>query len=678
MFKKNMWIVGLLAALAIIFVGCVDPLVEDTSGKIVEVANLQSIIADFDDGYIDNWGTVFAGTPFQKCGSPDFQIITEGGVKKLKIDNMTKGWGEGLDLYNNSNSGDQIVGVNFKAGDTIYIKGTINPVGNGLKLTEGGGKARFFDGWLGGATFEETFKFTATEVGSIKGSSPAALRISYADPDGGDRKGTIILEELIITGRRGSGDKEDKIDYTIPGNGSYKVPESTGLSIYVDLNNAIRGQLGSLAQAKITGPSKIADAADKDTGKLTVEFTQDKQSIFIPFTPEVKTLVVNAAKNGYSFNVFINGKQGTDASPSVPTWLRWCLGADRTGSWNITNMIGGSTADTFNTNQSLVVGSGGSNNLPLEITGIVMQCRPFNGNPAPALTPAQKITINSIQIQLVAGGPLTSLGTSISFSINKPGAGRLADKSIKGTNFTGLVTWFPELPRSGRFEKLLPYRAEIAIFPNPTYHANAVTSAAVSYTGTGTGTVTATYDQARAIVTTVYFEPTKAINELLIGSLWKLSEWFNDEESFNENNPKLSAPMVQAGGPTWTFNKATHTITFLNTKEDWQGLDLNFSQIDAGVDPALWKVGVTITGQVKAWKEGATSATMIAGGADGAYSWGGNVTVSALDTDFTITISEIPATWVTQNSDAIRINSQNGNAKSWAISEIVFTCAGQR
>jgi hypothetical protein len=214
MFKKNLWVAGLIAVLAIMF-GCVDAL-PPPEGEIVEIANLQAIIADKEDGVIEDWGSVFADTPFQKCGNPTFTIITDKGVKKLKIDNMKNNWGEGLDLYEGDNAADKIVGIAAQPGDTIYVKGTINPVGNGLKITNGSGAAQF-SGWKSGAEFDETITIAANNIGEIRAGSTKAVRISYGGDSGDGRMGTIILEEVIYKGMRGGTTDVFLDDFTISG-----------------------------------------------------------------------------------------------------------------------------------------------------------------------------------------------------------------------------------------------------------------------------------------------------------------------------------------------------------------------------------------------------------------------------------------------------------------------------
>jgi len=110
---------------------------------------------------------------------------------------MVNGWGEGLDLYNEDNPDNSIVGIGATPGDVIIVKGTISPVGNGLKLANGGGKAKF-GGWASGAEFDREYTLSAGDIGDIRGASPKAIRISYDAPDGDARKGTITLEQVIF------------------------------------------------------------------------------------------------------------------------------------------------------------------------------------------------------------------------------------------------------------------------------------------------------------------------------------------------------------------------------------------------------------------------------------------------------------------------------------------------
>jgi len=665
MFKKNTWIVGLLAALAIMFIGCVDPVEEDNSGVETEIFNLQEIIADVDPGYIDDWGSVFKNTPFQKCGSPDVQVINDGGKKKLKIDNMQNGWGEGVDLYNNNNPDKDIVGVGFKANDEVYIKGTINPVGNGLKLTNGGGKPRFGDGWISGASFDDTFVLTSANIADIKGASPNALRISYADPDGDARKGTIIIEELIVKGKRKAGEgSEPPPTKAIPGGENYKVPASSGLDIYIDLSLAEFSELSTKPyEAKITAPSGVAGAADKDTGKLTASFTFNGQGVYIPFTPEVRTLIVNAAKAGYKFDVVING----GLSAYGTNYGRYGFSNGLGSNWDVTGLKNITAATDLSTTLALSRSAD-------DLNGFIYNARPGGyGSDGTAIAAPYTLTINSIKVVLVAQGALTDI-SSIAFTIGKPGAGRLADKVIRnGSDVTGLVTWYPALPRSGRFEVLTQYRAEVAIFPVAGKSIPAsITSATVSYDGTATGTITTSFDPYTRVAYTLYFEPTKAINELLSGKLWSMADWFKNDTK------DISDPLMQAGGPTYDFDTTNKKITISNIVNSWDSIDIQLPKIDAGVDPKFWKVKIVVEGKVLTLKSGETAGTIIVGGAAGSYSWLGNKGNLAAGGTFTIDTGEIPANFITNNDSKVRIQGQDGKIASFEITKIEVTNLGIR
>jgi hypothetical protein len=212
MFKKNVWIVGLLTVLAIMIMGCVDAL-PPPDGVMTEVVNLQNTIKDAPVGIIEGeegWKAIFKGTPFMKCGDPSFEIIEEGGVKKLKCFDMQHNWGEGLDIYD---SGNVDVGAGFREGDKLYILGTVDPTKNGLKIANGNGQAKM-GGWNSGAgvaSFDYEYTLTANNMGEIKGADPKAIRLSYDGANEG-RMGTIIFEQITVNGLRGGGTEDVYID----------------------------------------------------------------------------------------------------------------------------------------------------------------------------------------------------------------------------------------------------------------------------------------------------------------------------------------------------------------------------------------------------------------------------------------------------------------------------------
>jgi len=219
MFKKNAWIAVLLAALVMMFVSCIDA-AEEEEGEMVEIFRLSKVIADAQDGALDSddtFNAVFANTPIMKCGPLSFSIITEKGVKKLKLDGMTNTWGEGLDLYNTAAAGTGTAknsGIGYRTGDTITIKGTASAEGvffNG----KGGAYADLGAGWKAGTEFDKTITLTAADVGTIRTGSPQVIRIHFHDGYGDSRRGTIIFEEIVVEGNRSQSEDTFADDFEI-------------------------------------------------------------------------------------------------------------------------------------------------------------------------------------------------------------------------------------------------------------------------------------------------------------------------------------------------------------------------------------------------------------------------------------------------------------------------------
>jgi hypothetical protein len=242
MFKKNTWIAGLLAALAIMFVGCVDPYLEpdeDTAGMIeVTLVDLQALIKDVPAGTIltaAGWQkSVLGGTPFMNCGEPTFTIVDAGGGKKaLQVSGYSADWGQGIDVRNIATSSGN-TGVGFKSKDKITIKGTAQTGHGGLQLTHGGGSLRFWD-WNSdddGGVFNKTFELTSAYVTEIEKENlpnrPATLRIHYGS--GGDRQGVFAIEELVVKGMRPSNFTPPPVD------SSYRTPDDGVITLDIEAN----------------------------------------------------------------------------------------------------------------------------------------------------------------------------------------------------------------------------------------------------------------------------------------------------------------------------------------------------------------------------------------------------------------------------------------------------------
>jgi hypothetical protein len=215
MFKKNAWIAVPLIALVIMFASCIDA-AEDEGGEVVELFRLSKVIADVPDGTIEDFDSVFAETPIMKCGGLRFSIITEKGVKKLKLDGMTQTWGEGIDLMNTPGTGDnKNSGLNFRKGDTIQIVGSADPVG--IYLNAKGGAHADTDNWQSDSVpFDHTTTLTAENVGAIRTGNPQVIRIHYHSTKG-NRQGTIIFEEIVVMGNRSNAEDVQLDDFEISG-----------------------------------------------------------------------------------------------------------------------------------------------------------------------------------------------------------------------------------------------------------------------------------------------------------------------------------------------------------------------------------------------------------------------------------------------------------------------------
>jgi len=272
MFKKNVWIVGLITVLAIMFAGCVDPVAEETGGEVVEIFNLQKVIADVPDGIIatdDAWSTIFKGTPFMMCGGPangEYSIITEKEVKKIKVDKIGPDWGVGFDLYNADANG--ATGAGFRGGDELYFKGKAASPGLIFNVKTNGeqrlGNVEFT------GDFESTQKVTSADVGLIRGGNPQAIRIHYKNGNGTSRKGYIILEELVLKGSRSGVQDVYADDFTISGVAQSKY-FVTGLKITPkkgksDGRQTVYYQSIDGQAQKCDGYSQVGDADTVNTG----------------------------------------------------------------------------------------------------------------------------------------------------------------------------------------------------------------------------------------------------------------------------------------------------------------------------------------------------------------------------------------------------------------------------
>jgi hypothetical protein len=626
MFKKNAWVVGLLAALAIMFAGCVDPIAEDNSGVDTEVFNLQEVLADAPLGVItdDIWGEIFGEGLFMMCGgvtNGEYSIIMDNGVKKVKVDKMGPTWGVGFDIYN--------ARAAFKDGDTLYVKGSAGAPALIFNINTSGEK-RLGDKEFEGA-FEETFTLAAGDSASIRGGSPKAIRIHYKNNNGSERKGSIIIEQIILTGKRSAGEgvvEPPPPPYSVPGKGSYNVPASASDNeFYLDLNEMIIHSL--------TAEDNIP-AASVNATTLTVNFSGSAaQTIFLPFSDEQRTAIINSIDSPVAIVIAGTGTAN----------VRWCMGRNQQSDWNASVPLNEGPFNTILTSNHSI-NSGRYNSLD----GIVLQSR----------NTLSTITITSIKITVTPVPP--TLVSSVEVRLDQPSTAEVAPQSINGSGWVGAVTWFPALPSDGKFAAFTQYYAKIVLSPgrNAILHVFEVTGKRDYIDGDGDpqeDTLNLFYDFNTRTVTTAYFEATGDVPILPDGQLFDFDAWLAANVG---NSIGGKDPFNQSGGPTVSIASSGDNkgITLTNIVNDYDAVDIVLKKVDFRLDPALYEIKVVVKGKVLALNDTVgtsspvtvTSARMILQGKTSSAGYDEDVHVDDLvaDDEFTLTMDEIDATknWV--------------------------------
>jgi hypothetical protein len=649
MFKKNAWIVGLLMGLAIMFVGCVDVFV-DEDGEPTEVFNLQDYLADAPIGVIANddaWTEIFGDSPFMMCGGPsngEYSVISEKGVKKIKVDKMGPTWGVGFDLYNDK-------GANFKDGDEFYIKGKTSAGGLIANITTSGEK-RLGDVDLAesGGDFEQTLTLAAGNAGSIRTGSPKALRIHYKNNNGSERKGFIIIEELTLNGKRKAGEGGPVVEPPLPPppplSTVYQVPVGSGNTFYMNLNDW--ETVGTAVNStKVTGTLAAS--------KITLGFVENGQRVNFKFDGTQLNKILDSPTN---IKVTIAGSEtGTGTAR-----FRYHFGDPNAGgSWNATN-----TADTMDFDDLVAIGEKTlvwSGNFSASTAAyFIIQAQ----NPASGDFTGTTIEIESIKITVNPPAELDA----IALTLAQPIAGIAAPTSLDGTGFTGAISWSPALTDKGKFKTSTVYYANVVISPKSGY--------TVKYPSPTTITVNdanAYYNPATKAVTTPNFARTDATAVSLgEGTLFSFAEWVVGKSS-------LQDPLVQSGGPTIAVSSAGVAVTGITNS--WDGLDIALLKIDDQIDPALFKIKVVVKGKITALKDGETGGTVKLGGGDNPYTDVATMASDiAADTEFTLTCNEIPANYFTAHANAngrvVRITANQAKVTGFTITSITVSNEGDR
>jgi len=494
MFKKNTWIVGLLAVLAILFVGCLpQPEVEDTSGmEEFVIVDLSRAIAGKSGEVGANIDEITNGQEgfFTKAGdNTKFNIGADG----LSVDPSAYSWGAGLDLSN--------PGIKFREGDKIYIKGKAIESGQVLLNTNHAGWGPL-ESWnpamAAGEEFEHTFTLTAADVTAIKGTSPMAIRIRRNEPG----TGKFLLIQVTVTGLRekdfvvgpggysSAGPKpicrctdpncpckanptkdcgeqildsgifecefcrpKDATSFT-PGAGTYTPAADGSDYFYVDLGAINAGSGGKVINIDVayTDTTNVK----KEATKVTYYFEANNQPLALTLTNTQKAAVLEALKAGLYVDVEIVAK----ATPRMIMRFGFC--DPTTGaSWNSVNLV----TKLINVNDTTAT----------KITG---RLTPNAGNISAAAPKtadafiiqqreARKSALEITSIKIIM--PATQVINITELPITAPKAGETPDTTFNTSQFTGAITWTPALTGDGFFDVNKAYTANVTLTAKKYY-----------------------------------------------------------------------------------------------------------------------------------------------------------------------------------------------------------------
>jgi len=503
MFKKNAWIAGLIAALAIMFVGCLpQPEVEDTSGfDEVVIVDLKRAIAGKSGPVNAESGATGFG---QISGDKADYFNPAGGIPSQVTFNIVSGqglevfpvatWGAGLDLTHSK--------IDFRAGDKVYIKGKAIQAGQFLlNLNHSGWTA--LGSWdptfAAGEEFEKEFILTEADIGQIKGTSPQAIRI---------RRGTaaatasFLISELTVSGLRpksfevgpggykgasfisycsdpncptksrvltadagvelwGSGIFEcpecrpaNATGFTSAAPATYNKPADTDDYFYLDLSDLNAGSGGKIINIDQVY-EKTADGNVKvEANKVTYYFEANTQPLAINLSTAQRDKVIEALRAGLWVDVEITAK----GSPRMG--MRFGFGDPTTGdSWN---------GSEFGTGFPVLINSGklekrvvphsniGTSGATKRADTFIIQLRE-----------ARKSALEIESIKVVMPG---NQNVTISeLPLNVPVTGAIIPKTIETSQYIVNIEWeeggSPISPTLTRFESNTQYTANIVLVP---------------------------------------------------------------------------------------------------------------------------------------------------------------------------------------------------------------------
>ncbi|MCL2186675.1 MAG: hypothetical protein FWB86_12615 [Treponema sp.] len=356
MFKKISWIVALLAALAVMFVGCRpadDPTIEPpvTGGEWVTVFDL----ADLLEGKT-------VGTTFLGAAAEFGPVLGEGGfIVSAGDDVQYEIVADGLSVISGADwSGIDLVNaaIDFKAGDELTIEGrAISAFQIVPNINNNGWNA--LGGWnpsiAAGGTFATKITIKAGDVGAIRGNAYVPgirLRTNTAGSK-------YVITKLIVEGMRGGGavceclysdcscdpftcEQNSEESPGCSGSCAACTPagfESSVIANYVRPTTAlaaneffidIADQSLTYWNAAVVPTAKVQENASV----VKYYFDTNNQIVSMKLSDDERTLVNRVITAGEKFKVVIDGNATYDVAD-----FRYGIGNPGVGSnWNATDL----------------------------------------------------------------------------------------------------------------------------------------------------------------------------------------------------------------------------------------------------------------------------------------------------------------------------------------------------
>jgi len=445
MFKKNSWIVALLLAMTIMFIGCLDaPEIEEIDGVETELFDLADYLTKAQKiATQEEFETVFEGAPVQAAGNIGsvitFDIKKEKGAFVMQVNATGASWGPGFDLRHNIPGRDSI---NFKAGDEIFIKGRVISGDNLFLNINPGAGVNKAGGWehKGNTAFEETIKLTQADVNSISASSPQCIRIRA------NGESVFVIEQLIITGFRPEGYAPDIDEPTEPEpkDIGYVVPDAgVAHAFFLNLNEF---------------PGELEDddfEFNVGTQTLSFELGADGAFVLIPLTDAQRDIVAYAFDNGRTVVATVDG---TSTGGNLRIGFRHATqGSDWAGALLDDQTFSGSKDFTLSKHAQYDLPDRGANNVGT----FMIQAR---GG-------ARDVTLKSIKITSHPIDPVSL--TDLDSFLDAPVVGNNPQFEIESAQFTGVVSWSPAIGAPGDWAGLfyadIEYTAFVTLTAKPFF-----------------------------------------------------------------------------------------------------------------------------------------------------------------------------------------------------------------